>query len=172
MFIKRAPHRFFSHAGRQTSDENGIEQPAGPAITILALAICWWALIQTTLDFVLTDGDVALSGTIGTRLIEVVAGLAVVVDARFARPTFCFLCAMSVLAVGPRIPIEFTDSLLASAMSFIDCLAKTLFLVCALGLPAWKSGKGKDVSQSASKEPTVWQRDEANKHVFRKPTSG
>ncbi|MGF6918472.1 hypothetical protein [Paraburkholderia sp. 40] len=115
MFIKRVGHRYFLRAELKASDENDIDRLAGRARTILVLAICWWALIETTLDFVLTDGDAALAATIATRPIVVVTGLAVIVDAPFARPTFCFLCAMSVLAVGPAIPLEFRDSRLAPA---------------------------------------------------------
>ncbi|MGF6640839.1 hypothetical protein [Paraburkholderia sp. MM6662-R1] len=131
MFSKRTGHRCFPRAETKASNGSSIGRPAGLAVTISALVVCWWELIKITLDFALTDSDAALGATVGTRLIVVVSGLAVVGDAPFARPVFCFLCAMSVLAVGPAIPLELTDSLLVPAVSFIDCVTKTLFLACA-----------------------------------------
>ncbi|MBB5469753.1 hypothetical protein HDG32_005902 [Paraburkholderia sp. CI2] len=139
MLSKHTGHRFSPQAEPHAS---ACSQPTGRAVIIAALVVCWWALIETALDFAMTDGDTALATTIGTRLIVTVSGLAVVLEARIARPFFCFLCAMSILAVAPTIALQFNDSLLQPAVSFIGCATKALFLTCAFVSAERSHGRG------------------------------
>jgi len=128
MFSERTRH---GDLPQPTLDARRGLEPSGFAVTISALVVCWWELIEIALDFTSTD-DATLATTIGTRLIVVVCGLAVVLDSRIARPVFCFLCAMSALAIAPALAaVHLTGPLLQPAVAFIDCVTKIGFLACA-----------------------------------------
>ncbi|MEX3950743.1 hypothetical protein AB4Y40_23660 [Paraburkholderia sp. EG287B] len=129
MFSKRTRHGDLPQPALDA--RSGIE-PSGLATTVSALVVCWWELIEIALDFTSTD-DAALATTIGTRLIVVVCGLAVVLNSRIARSVFCFLCAMSALAIAPALAaVHLTGPLLQPAVAFIDCVTKILFLASSL----------------------------------------
>ena len=106
-------------------------------VTISALVVCWWTLIELALDFTSTDDDKALATTIGFQLLLVVCGLAVVLDSRIARAVFCFLCAMSVLAIGPALAVQLTGSPAQHVIAFMDCATRLLFLACTLLFPTF-----------------------------------
>jgi len=128
MFSTRTGHRFFPQA---EPDACGSFHPNGLAIIISTLVVCWWALIEAALDFVLIDSDTALATSIATRLIVVVSGCAVVLESRIARTVFCFLCAMSVLALASAVALQFNEPLLRPAVCLVDSATKALFLGCA-----------------------------------------
>jgi len=129
MFSKCTRHGDLPQSGL---DARSGPEPLGFAITMSALVVCWWELIEIALDFTSIDAD-TLATTIGTRLIVVVCGLAVVLESRIARSVLCFLCAISALAIAPALAaVHLTEPLLQPAVAFIDCVTKLLFLACAL----------------------------------------
>ncbi|MGF6921058.1 hypothetical protein [Paraburkholderia sp. 40] len=168
MISKQTGHRFVPHADPNAS---GSSAPPGLAVITAALVVCWWAQIETALDFAMTDGDTALATTIGTRLIVIVSGLAVVLEARIARPFFCFLCAMSILAVAPTVALQFNDSLLQPAVSFIDCATKALFLTCAFISAERSHGRSHRAGKNASPLPVLSPRIASADNSFRQTSS-
>ena len=62
MFSKRTRHEALP---QPTLDARGGLEPPGLAVTISALVVCWWELIEMALDF--TSIDDALATTIGNR---------------------------------------------------------------------------------------------------------
>ncbi|MCP3705580.1 hypothetical protein M3I54_00995 [Paraburkholderia sp. CNPSo 3274] len=117
-------------------------RPAGHALTIVTLSICWWSLVETVLDFVTGNGCTAFAAAIAANLIVVTVGLAVVMNVRFAREIFAFLCGVSILALGSGIPLAFSDSMWIPLISLIDCGSKLAFLVFACALrheDGWRS---------------------------------
>jgi hypothetical protein len=146
MFRRHKGHRYFLRAELNT---RGYFQPTGLAVTAAALVVCWWSLIETALDFALADSDTGLAATIGTRLIVVLSGLAVVLETRIARQVFCFLCGMSVLALAPTITIQPDETLVRPAVSIIDCATKLLFVACVFFSSTKKTWTGVPVVESA-----------------------
>ena len=137
--FRRKSHGYFPQGER--SDQVDF-LPSGRAVTASALFVCWWALIETALDFALTDSDFALIATIGTRLIVLLFGLAVVLEMRIARPVLCFLCATTLLALAPTIAIRSDETLVRPAISIIDCATKLLFLGCVFFSSAKSQRRG------------------------------
>jgi len=103
---------------------------------IATLLICWWSLVETALDFVTGNGNRDFASAIAANLIVVIAGLAVVMNVRFAREIFAFLCGVSILALGSRLPLAFGDSLWMPLISLVDCGSKLAFLVFACAPPS------------------------------------
>jgi len=116
---------------QETANPRYRRQPDSARLTISALVVCWWTLIELTLDFTSID-DKALAATIALQFLLVVCGLAVVLDSRIARAVFCFLCAMSVLAIAPALAVQLTGSPHNRVIAFMDCTTKLLFLACKL----------------------------------------
>ncbi|REG48828.1 hypothetical protein B0G80_5133 [Paraburkholderia sp. BL6669N2] len=168
MISKHTGHRFVPHTDPNAS---GCRAPPGPAVIISALVVCWWTLIETALDFAMTDSGTALAVIIGTRLIVIVSGLAVVLEARIARPFVCFLCAMSILAVAPTIALQFNDSLLQPAVSFIDCATKALFLTCTFVSAERSHRRGRHTGKDASPLPVMSPRITSADNTFRQTSS-
>lgn len=107
-----------------------LAQPSiGPTTTLLILVICWWSLIELVLELGTGSGDTPQIGVVAAvRLIVIVAGLAAVAEVRLARGIFFFLCAMSVLAIAPNLPLQFERSVAVSLISFVECAGKALFV--------------------------------------------
>jgi len=113
------------------------------ALTILILAVCWWTLIEMPVELGMSAGDRSLPALFLARLIVVVVGLAAIVDVRFSRTIFTFLCGISVLAVAPTLPLQFDDSPTCSLILSIECAIKAVFVlfVCAASLCRKTSGR-------------------------------
>ncbi|EEA03918.1 hypothetical protein BH160DRAFT_0830 [Burkholderia sp. H160] len=120
------------HAPLKHAARGGARQPAGHALMIATLAVCWWSLVETPLDFVTRTGN-AFAAAVAAKLIVVTVGLAVVMSVRFAREIFAFLSGVSILALGSTIPLAFDDSMWIALISLIDCGSKFVFLVFACG---------------------------------------
>jgi hypothetical protein len=56
-------------------------------------------------------------------------------NVRFAREIFAFLCGVSILALGSRVPLAFGDSLWMPLISLVDCGSKLVFLAFACAPP-------------------------------------
>ncbi|TDG02130.1 hypothetical protein E1N52_41300 [Paraburkholderia guartelaensis] len=112
-----------------------VQPTAGHALMIATLLICWWSLVETALDFVTGNGNRDFASAIAANLIVVIAGLAVVMNVRFAREIFAFLCGVSILALGSRLPLAFGDSLWMPLISLVDCGSKLVFLAFACAPP-------------------------------------
>ncbi|MEM5401101.1 MULTISPECIES: hypothetical protein [Paraburkholderia] len=126
---------FLIHATSEHVVHGGVQPPAGHALMIATLLICWWSLVETALDFVTGNGNSDFASAIAANLIVVIAGLAVVMNVRFAREIFAFLCGVSILALGSRLPLAFADAMWIPLISLVDCGGKLVFLVFACAPP-------------------------------------
>jgi hypothetical protein len=101
-----------------------------PTMTFLILGVCWWSLIELVLELGTGGGDTPQIGVIaGARLAVIVSGLAAVADVRLARNIFFFLCAVSVLAIAPNLPLQFDRSVAVSLISLVECAGKATFML-------------------------------------------
>jgi hypothetical protein len=100
--------------------------------TVMTLVVCSWSLLALSLDLGIRGNNIWMVGDVAARLVLVVAGLSAVVDVRFARAGFSFLCGVSVLAVAPRLPLQFERSMTDSLVLLVECASKAVFilLVC------------------------------------------
>jgi hypothetical protein len=101
-----------------------------PTMTVLILGICWWSLIELVLELGTGSGDTPQLGVVaGVRLVIIASGLAAVADVRLARSVFFFLCAVSVVAIAPSLPLQFERSVAVSLILLVDCAGKTVFVL-------------------------------------------
>ncbi|MGF6539005.1 hypothetical protein [Paraburkholderia youngii] len=113
----------------------GAQPPAGHALTIATLLICWWTLVETALDFVTGYGNWDFASAIAANVMVGIAGLAAVMNVRFAREIFAFICGVGILALGSGLPLAFGDSLWIPLISLVDCGGKLVFLIFACAPP-------------------------------------
>ncbi|MGF6806126.1 hypothetical protein OKW30_001252 [Paraburkholderia sp. Clong3] len=99
--------------------------------TPLIIFVCWYSLIEVPSEFGMGNNDAMLPAAVVARLIVIVEGFAAVVDVRFARAIFVFLCGTSVIAIAPMLPLEFKESTLIVFISLVECVGKTAIVVCA-----------------------------------------
>jgi hypothetical protein len=101
-----------------------------PRMTVLILGVCWWSLIELLLELGIGGGDTPQFGVVAAvRVAVIVSGLAAVADVRLARGVFLFLCAVSVLAIAPALPLLFDRSVAVSLMSLVECAGKAIFVL-------------------------------------------
>lgn len=111
------------------TEANAPQLSPGRTVTALIFAICGWSLIEAPFEYTASNDDTRLLALVVAKLIIVVAGVAAIADARFARGIFAFICGTSVLAIAPGLPIEFKHSVAISLLSLIECAGKTAFVV-------------------------------------------
>ncbi|WP_147394007.1 hypothetical protein [Paraburkholderia sp. BL23I1N1] len=75
--------------------------------------------------------DAMLPAAVAARLIVVLEDFTAVMDVRFARAIFVFLCGTSVIAIAPMLPLEFKDSALVVFVSLVECVGKAAFVIYA-----------------------------------------
>jgi hypothetical protein len=120
-------------------DPSVAPSPFRPAMTVLILGVCWWSLIELVLELGIGGGDMQQLGVVAAvRLAVIVSGLAAVADVRLARGVFFFLCAVSVLATAPSLPLQFDRSGAVSLISLVECAGEASFVLmsCASFTPA------------------------------------
>jgi hypothetical protein len=111
-------------------EANAAQSFSRPTMTVLILGVCWWSLIELVLELGTGGGDTPQIGIVaGVRLAVIVSGLAAVADVRLARGVFFFLCAVSVLAIAPSLPLQFDRSVAVSLIPLIECAGKAIFVL-------------------------------------------
>lgn len=127
---------FMTESTRNWIRPSVAQSPFQPRMTVLIFAVCWWSLIELLLELGIGGGDTPQFGVVAAvRVAVIVSGLAAVADVRLARSVFLFLCAVSVLAIAPALPLLFDRSVAVSLMSLVECAGKAIFVLmsCASG---------------------------------------
>ena len=109
------------------------ERPFKPLVTV----VCSWSLLETPLELdASVDPEHALVVAL-SKLVMFLIGVAAVADLRYARQAFAFICAASVLAIAPALPIEYGRCVPVALCSTIECIGKgmcvTAFAIVSLG---------------------------------------
>jgi hypothetical protein len=121
---------FVSESARNRIGASAAQSPFRPTMTVLILGVCWWSLIELVLELGTGGGDTPQLGVVpAVRLAVIVSGLAAVADVRLARGVFFFLCAVSVLAIAPSLPLQFDRSFAVSLISLVECAGKAIVVL-------------------------------------------
>ncbi|MGF6483802.1 hypothetical protein [Paraburkholderia sp. JPY419] len=114
--------RIFAHrvSKNATGAATGWERSSKP----LVLVVCGWSLIEAPFELGVSVYSGALLVVAVPKLMLLLIGMAAITDLRCARQTFTFICAASVLATAPALPIEFGRCVPVALFSTIECIGK------------------------------------------------
>lgn len=97
------------------------------ALKALIVCVCGWSLLEAPLEFEVSNTGAWLPALIVSKLIVVTAGCAAIIHVRFARSVFTLMCAASVLAIAPALPMEFKRSVVMGVVSMVECFSKAAY---------------------------------------------
>ena len=66
----------------------------------------------------------ALLAVVVSKVLIGLIGTAAFANLRFARQVFTFVCGVSVFAIAPGLPLEYTRSVAIALMSTVECVVK------------------------------------------------
>lgn len=88
--------------------------------------VCFWSLIEAPVEFGVWIDYSRLFLVIAPKLMMIFIGVAAIANLRFARQAFTFICAASVLAIAPALPIEYELYISTAPLLFtVECLGKS-----------------------------------------------
>ncbi|WP_321932089.1 hypothetical protein [Paraburkholderia guartelaensis] len=93
------------------------------------IVVCGWALIETPLDLGGAINFTTLLALVVSKILMGLFGAAAIVKLRFARQVFMFICGVSVFAIAPALPVEYTRNVLIALCSTVECLGKAACVV-------------------------------------------
>ena len=88
------------------------------------IVVCAWALIEAPLELGGAISFIALLAVVASKVLIGLIGTAAIANLRFARQVFTFICAASVLAIAPVLPLEYTRCVAIALFSTVECLGK------------------------------------------------
>jgi hypothetical protein len=88
------------------------------------VAVCGWAVIEAPLELGGAFDSTRLLALIVSKLLMGLVGAAAISNLRFAARVFAFVCAASVFAIAPALPLEYARSVPLALLSTIECLCK------------------------------------------------
>lgn len=99
------------------------------ALKTLVLCVCGLSLLEAPLEFDVSNTGAWLPALIFSKLIVAIAGWAAINNVRFARGVFTLMCAASVLAIAPALPLEFQRYAAMGVVSMVECLSKAACVI-------------------------------------------
>ncbi|TDG06583.1 hypothetical protein E1N52_19845 [Paraburkholderia guartelaensis] len=111
------------------ADADDLVPRAGRPFKRSVVAVCCWILIETPLELSGSISSTALLAVLVSKALVCLTGFAAIARVRFARHVFAFICAASVLAVAPALPLEYAHSVAIALVSTVECVAKAACVV-------------------------------------------
>jgi len=90
------------------------------------ILVCGWALIEAPLEISGSVSSTLLLAVMASKVLIGLIGTAAIINLRFARQVFMFICGASVLAIAPALPLEYTHSVSIALFSTVECLGKAV----------------------------------------------
>jgi hypothetical protein len=90
------------------------------------ILVCVWALIEAPLEISGSISCTLLLAVVASKVLIGLIGMAAIINLRFARQFFMFICGASVLAIAPALPLEYTHSIHIALFSTVECLGKAV----------------------------------------------
>ena len=107
------------------------------------IVVCGWAVIEAPLELGEPITSTSLLAVVASKVLMGLIGAAAIVKLRFARHVFSFICAASVFAIAPALPLEYTHYVAIALFSTVECLAKAVCVASfAIASLAGDSGSG------------------------------
>ncbi|EEA02310.1 hypothetical protein BH160DRAFT_2410 [Burkholderia sp. H160] len=122
---------------------------------VSVIGVCCWTLIEAPLELSGSINSTSLPAMLVSKLLICLIGFAAIADLRLTRHVFAFICAASVLAVAPALPLEYTHSIAFAIVSTVECLGKAACVV-AFAKASWKRdsvGDGLNVGGRTASDP-------------------
>jgi hypothetical protein len=91
---------------------------------VSVIVVCCWILIEAPLELSGSINSTSLLAVVASKVLICLIGFAAIVDLRLTRHVFAFICAASVLAVAPALPLEYKRSIALALVSTVECLGK------------------------------------------------
>ncbi|NVH73234.1 hypothetical protein FSB08_11760 [Paraburkholderia sp. JPY432] len=88
------------------------------------IAVCIWAVIETPLELGGALDPTGLLALVASKVLLGLIATAAIANLRFARQFFTFICGVSVFALAPALPLEYTRYVAIAIFSTIKCIAK------------------------------------------------
>jgi hypothetical protein len=95
------------------------------AVRWLAACVCLWSLMLAPIEAGTTDGSTQMWALITAKLLLLCVGCCAITGIAPLRNVFVFVCAVSVLAVAPALPLMYAVSKMMFALSMVDCGLKS-----------------------------------------------
>jgi hypothetical protein len=103
------------------------------------LGVCGCSLIEIPFEISVWSLNTSVLALVVSKFIIVLMGAAAIARMRVPRAIFALGCALSVLAIVPALPLEYTQSVVIAAMSTVECFLKATCLG-ALCLSSFQKG--------------------------------
>jgi hypothetical protein len=91
---------------------------------VSVVVVCGWALLETPLEIGESIDLTSLLAVVTSKVLICLMGAAAIANLRYARQVFSFICAASVFAIAPALPLEYMRWVPGALMSTIECIAK------------------------------------------------
>ncbi|MEX3949748.1 hypothetical protein AB4Y40_18600 [Paraburkholderia sp. EG287B] len=111
------------------ADAGDLVSGAGRPFKLSVVAVCSWVLFETPLELSGSISSISLLAVLVSKALVCLTGFAAIVRVRFTRHVFVFICAASVLAVAPALPLEYAHSVAIALASSVECIVKTACVV-------------------------------------------
>lgn len=100
------------------------------------IVVCVWALVEAPLELGGLINSMALLAVLASKVLMSLIGTAAIVNLRFTRHVFAFICGASVFAIAPALPLEYAHSVPVALFSTVECLGKAacvaLFVIASM----------------------------------------
>ncbi|SPB14394.1 hypothetical protein NOV72_01636 [Caballeronia novacaledonica] len=127
-------------ASPQRVSEEAAGLATGPVRLFKAFVatICIGSLIEIPLDTGASIDSNRLLFVLAPKLVMIFIGVAAIADVPFARQAFTFICAVSVLAIAPALPIEYGRYIsIALLVSTVECIGKSV-CIATFAIMSWR----------------------------------
>jgi hypothetical protein len=88
------------------------------------IVVCGWAVIEAPLELGGAIDSNFLLVVVASKVLVSIIGTAAIANLRFARRVFTFICAASVFAIAPALPLEYTRCVAVAIFSTVECIGK------------------------------------------------
>ncbi|MEM5425273.1 hypothetical protein [Paraburkholderia ferrariae] len=124
---KRAPGTHY--ASKISVNADDMASRPEHLLKVSVMAVCCWILIEAPLELSGSIDSTSLLAVVASKVLICLIGVGAIVDLRLTRHVFAFICASSVFAVAPALPIEYAHSVALALVSTVECLVKAACVV-------------------------------------------
>jgi hypothetical protein len=96
------------------------ERPLKTLVTV----VCAWSLIEASFEIGVSIDSEGMLSVVLLKFAMFMIGVGAVADRCYARQAFMFICAVSVLAIAPALPIEYGRCVPIALFSTVECIGK------------------------------------------------
>ncbi|WP_413184753.1 hypothetical protein [Paraburkholderia sacchari] len=114
---------------RFRADVDDLTSRAERPFKLSVVTVCCWVLIEAPLELSGSISSTGLLAVLASKILICLAGFGAMAGLRFTRHVFAFICAASVFAVAPALPLEYARSAAIALVSTVECIAKTACVV-------------------------------------------